>query len=132
MIWSSSFHGTRRYYAVFQRRLATNSLIRSPWSSWWLEWKWYPCYHILEYLIPNWLDYLKRIRGGVAVLEEVCHWGKSLRFWNATPFSVSSVTLVLNQDTCSQLLLQCSAWLPAAMLCSMMGMGSCSEAISCK
>ena len=58
--------------------------------------------------------------GGAVLLEEVCHWGWTLRFQKLTPFPVSCLCLMfIDQDVSSQLLLQCHVCLSAAMLPTM-------------
>lgn len=39
-------------------------------------------FHIFEYLVPSWQNCLKRL-GDVALLEELCHQGQTLRFQNS-------------------------------------------------
>ena len=59
--------------------------------------------------------------GGIAVLEDVCHWVWALRFQKPKPFLFKSLSAwwLLPQDVNSQLLLQCSACLCAAMVPAM-------------
>lgn len=67
--------------------------------------------------------------GGVAFLEGVCHLGWTWRFQKPMPFLVSSPCLVL-MDQVDQLLLQCHACLPAAILLAMMVMDLHSGTVS--
>jgi hypothetical protein len=60
-------------------------------------------------------------------LLEVCHWAWALP---CQPLFLCLFLLSVDQDVSSQLLLQPHACLPAAVLPSMMAMGSASETVS--
>jgi len=74
--------------------------------------------------------------GGVASLGEVCPWGCASGFQKLRTFPANSpsppppASWLLGQDMNSQLLLQCHACLPAAMLHTMMVTDSPSETVS--
>jgi len=69
--------------------------------------------------------------GGVALLEEVCHWEWALRFQRSMPFPVSALCLLLmDRHVSSQLLLPQHACLPDAILPTIKAMGSPSKAVS--
>lgn len=59
--------------------------------------------------------------GGIALLDDVCHWVQTLRFQKPKPFPFKSLSAwwLLSQDVNSQLLLQCRACLRAAVVSAM-------------
>jgi hypothetical protein len=70
------------------------------------------------------------VGGGVAMLEEVCHWWWTLRSQKPKSFSLSSICLVFMGHYLSpQLLLQGYVCQQATILTSMMVMDSLSESL---
>jgi hypothetical protein len=67
---------------------------------------------------------------GVALLEEVYHFGWTLRFQKPMLGLVSFSLQFVDQDVSSQLLLQCPVCLSAALLPAMMVMDSPSETVN--
>lgn len=73
---------------------------------------------MFEYLLSHWQNCLERI-GGIALLEDVCHWGQTLGFQKPETFPVSSPTFVYGTTfkLSSTVPMPC---LPAPMIFTMM------------
>ena len=86
-----------------------------------------PCEVVYKRMTPLWLlclntwspvgETVREGLGGVALLEEVCHWGRALKLQRPLSFPANLLCLVVvSQDVRSQLLLQCHACLHAYCL----------------
>lgn len=69
----------------------------------------------------------------MALLEEVYHWGRTLKFQNTYAVScVHSVFPYCRSSVSPQLLFQHRAWLPATVFCAMRVMDSPSKTVNSK